>query len=373
MLVGIDATALHGPRTGVGVMTHEILTALADRDDVDVAAYAVTWRGRGQLGDLVPPGVRTIGRPMAAQPLRQSWLRSDLPPIEWLVGRLDVVHGPNFVVPPARAAAQIATVHDLTPWRFPELANRDTRQYPQLIARAVRRGAWIHAVSEWVAGEVAAEHPSAADRIVVVPNGVTPLPPDSRDTGATRGRGLAGAARYVLALGTVEPRKDLPGLVRAFDAVVEDDPEDPVRLVLVGPDGWGAEALTDAIRHAQHRDRIRRLGWGSDDQRAALLRGATPFAYPPRYEGVGLPPLEAMLAGIPGITTTAGALPEVVGEAALLVPPLDHDALVAGLIEILRDDARRASLVEAGTAQAARYDWRRTAAGLVDLYHRASA
>jgi glycosyltransferase involved in cell wall biosynthesis len=80
-----------------------------------------------------------------------------------------------------------------------------------------------------------------------------------------------------------------------------------------------------------------------------------------------------MLAGIPVITTTAGALPEVVGEAALLVPPLDHDALVAGLIEILRDDARRASLVEAGTTQAARYDWRRTAAGLVDLYHRASA
>ncbi|MBV9952210.1 MAG: glycosyltransferase family 4 protein [Acidimicrobiia bacterium] len=373
MLIGVDATALHGARTGVGVMTHEILSALAARTDVDVAAYAVTWRGRGQLGQLVPPGVRTIGRPMAAQPLRQSWLRSDVPPIEWLVGSLDVVHGPNFVVPPARRAAEVATVHDLTPWRFPELANRDTRQYPQLVARAVRRGAWIHAVSEWVAGEVAAEHPAAADRIVVVPNGVTPLPPETRDSDAARGRELAGAARYLVAVGTVEPRKDLPGLVRAFDEVVEDDGDDPVRLVLAGPDGWGAEALTDAIRDARHRDRIRRLGWVSDDERAALLRGATAFAYPSRYEGFGLPPLEAMLAGVPVVTTTAGALQEVVGDAALLVPPLDHDALVAGLIEILRDDMRRASLVAAGTARAARYDWARTADGLVDLYRRATA
>jgi glycosyltransferase involved in cell wall biosynthesis len=110
----------------------------------------------------------------------------------------------------------------------------------------------------------------------------------------------------------------------------------------------------------------------SDDERAALLRGATVFAYPSRYEGFGLPPLEAMLAGVPVLTTTAGALPEVVGDAALLVPPLDHDALVAGLIEILRDDTRRASLIAAGTARAAQYDWARTADGLVDLYRRAT-
>jgi glycosyltransferase involved in cell wall biosynthesis len=289
------------------------------------------------------------------------------------VGPLDVVHGPNFVVPPTRRAAPVVTVHDLTPWRFPELANRDTRQYPGLVARAVRRGAWIHVVSEWVAGEIAAEHPAAADRIVVVPNGVTPLPADRPGTGATRGRRLAGADRYVVALGTVEPRKDLPGLVRAFDEVVERDPDDPVRLVVAGQDGWGAEALTDEIRRARHPERIRRLGWVSDDDRAALLRGATVFAYPSRYEGFGLPPLEAMLAGVPVLTTTAGALPEVVGDAALLVPPLDHDALVAGLQDLLGDDDRRAALVAAGSTRATQFDWSRTADGLVDLYRRASA
>jgi glycosyltransferase involved in cell wall biosynthesis len=305
---------------------------------------------------------------MAARPLRFCWVRSDLPPIEWFTGRFDVVHGPNFVVPPARRAGQVVTVHDLTPWRFPELATRDTRAYPGLVARAVRRGAWVHAVSEWVAAEVAAEHPEASDRIVAVPNGVTPLVAEGPATDAARGRALAGADRYVVALGMVEPRKDLPGLVRAFEEVGDDD----VRLVIAGPDGWGAEALGRAIAASRRPGRIRRLGWVSDDERAALLRGATVFAYPSRYEGFGLPPLEAMLAGVPVLTTTAGALPETVGEAALLVPPGDHDALVFGLRELLDDAGRRAALVAAGTERVARFDWERTADGLVDLYHRAA-
>jgi glycosyltransferase involved in cell wall biosynthesis len=371
MRIGVDGTSLHGPRTGVGVVTHEILAALGRRPELEVAAFAVTWRGRGELAGLVPPGVRAIGRPMAARPLRAAWRRIDLPPIEWLAGRFDLVHGPNFVVPPSRRAAQVATVHDLTPWRYPELANRDTQAYPGLVARAVGRGAWIHVVSRWVAGEVAAEYPAAAERTVVVPNGINPLPPDGPAAGAARGRALAGGDRYVVALGTVEPRKDLPGLVRAFDAVVGDDPSDPVRLVIAGPDGWGAEALATAIERAAHRERIVRLGWVADDDRAALLRGATAFAYPSRYEGFGLPPLEAMQAGTPVLTTTAGALPEVVGEAALLVPPDDHDALAAGLATLLGDEGRRQAMVAAGSAQVAGYDWERTADGLVDLYRRA--
>ena len=110
----------------------------------------------------------------------------------------------------------------------------------------------------------------------------------------------------------------------------------------------------------------------SDDDRAALLRGATVFAYPSRYEGFGLPPLEAMQAGVPVVTTTAGALPEVVGDAALLVAPGDHDALVAGLQRLLTDDAVRDTLVAAGTERVVGYDWARTAKGLIDLYRRAT-
>jgi glycosyltransferase involved in cell wall biosynthesis len=371
MRIAVDATSLHATRTGVGVVVHAVLAELAGRPEVDVSAFAVTWRGRGELAELVPPGVRAVGRPMAARPLRACWVRSDLPPIEWFTGGFDLVHGPNFVVPPARRAAEVVTVHDLTPWRFPELANADTRAYPALVARAIGRGAWVHVVSESVRAELAAEHPGAVERIVAVPNGVAPLPIEGPATGAARGRAVAGADRYVLAIGTAEPRKDLPGLVRAFDEVSTDEPD--LTLVVAGPDGWGTEALEDAIAAAAHRDRIRRLGWVSDDDRAALLRGAAAFAYPSRYEGFGLPPLESMLAGTPVLTTTAGALPEVVGDAALLVPPDDTAALADGLRRVLTDEPLRARLVAAGTDRVARFDWATTVDGLLELYRRALA
>ena len=163
------------------------------------------------------------------------------------------------------------------------------------------------------------------------------------------GRHLAGAERYVLALGTVEPRKDLPTLVAAFDALAASDKD--LHLVLAGQDGWGIEALTASRDRAVHRRRIHRLGWVNEQQRAALLRGASVFAYPSRYEGFGLPPLEAMAVGTPVVTTTAGALPEVVGDAARVVPPLDVDALAGALADVLGDEDLRTSLVARGRAR----------------------
>ena len=367
MRIAFDATALLGPRTGVGVFTTELLDRLAARDEVDVVAYGVSWRGRGDLEARLPAGVSSTRRPMAAQPLRRAWARSDRPPIEWFTGPVDLVHGPNFVVPPTRHAAQVATVHDLTCIRFPELCTADSLAYPELIRRALDRGATIHAVSAFVGDEVRDAFDVGADRVVVVPNGVTPLA-DGPGTDAATGVELAGGARYVLAVGTVEPRKDLPGLVEAFDLLAADDAE--LRLVIAGPDGWGADALTRVVAASPHRDRIVRLGWVDDDARAALVRGAAVFAFPSRYEGFGLPPLEAMAAGTPVVATAAGSLPEVLGDAALLVAPGDADALAAALNRVLGDAATAAELVRAGRQQAAQFTWDATADGIVGIYRR---
>jgi glycosyltransferase involved in cell wall biosynthesis len=361
--VAYDVTALLDARTGVGAFAGEVLTRVAAQPDIDVVGYSVSWRGRGALdGGVVPAGVRLTTRPMAAQPLRQLWRRADWPPLTWWTGRVDVVHGPNFVVPPAPGAAELMTIHDLTCVRYPELCTRDTLQYPDLIRRAFRRGAHAHVVSRFVADEVIDAFAVDAARVHVVFNGVDAVP--SGD--ASRGRTMAGGDRYVLALGTVEPRKDLPSLVHAFDAIAGDDQD--VRLVVAGQDGWGAEALTAAIANARHGDRVVRTGWVDARTRADLLAGAAVFAYPSRYEGFGLAPLEAMAAGVPVVATTAGALPEILANGARLVPPGDASALAGEIATLLDDAATRGALVERGHARVATYSWDACAAGVTDLY-----
>jgi glycosyltransferase involved in cell wall biosynthesis len=365
--VAIDATPLLGARTGVGAFTAGLIHALPAHENVHLRAYAVTWRGRGELDGQLPHGVDVVTRTMPARPLRWAWGHADRPVIEWWTGRCDVVHGTNFVGPPSRSAAGVVTVHDLTPMRFPELAHKATLDYERLLRRALRRGAWVHTVSSFVAAEVVDHFGADPDRVVTVAQGV----PAVATVDPAEGRRLAGGDRFVLALGTVEPRKDYPALVRAFDDVAAGDPA--LRLVVAGSDGWGADAFAAAVAGARHRDRIVRVGYVSDPARAALLRAASVFAYPSRYEGFGLPPLEAMTAGVPVVATEAGSLPEVLGDAALLVPVGDDSALAAALGRALEDEAERERLVAAGLRRVATFSWSRCAVGLVELYRKAAS
>ena len=270
LTVALDATSLLDTRTGVGQFTSAIGCRLARRADVHLRMFAVSWRGRGRLAGVAPAGAswwatrcrcgwpgpcgaaiagsRSSGSPAGATwcTVRTSWC------------------------PPTRRAAEIVTVHDLTSLRFPELCTAHTRSYPTLIGRALDRGAWVHTVSEFVAEEVRAAFPADPARVVAISNGFTPLD-DGPGTDAATGRRLAGGEQYVVAVGTVEPRKNLPVLVEAFDELAATHPD--LRLVLAGPDGWGAEALTAAVDGARHGQRIRRLGWVTDTQRAALVQG----------------------------------------------------------------------------------------------------
>jgi glycosyltransferase involved in cell wall biosynthesis len=352
--VAVDLTSQLTPLTGIGVVVQEMLARLARRDDLAVTGFAVTWRGRGRLQEVVPPGVTVVERPMAARPLHQVWQRADHPLIDRWIGRHDVVWGPNYVSPPTRAA-ELVSVHDLTSVHFPQLANEFTRTFPGLVRRALRRGAWVHTGSEFVRAEIVEHYGADPDRVVAIHHGVRAAPPGD----PAAGRRLAGGDRYVLALGTVEPRKDLPTLARAFDLLAADDAG--VRLVIAGADGWGADGLAAAIDASPHRGRIVRLGWVDEDQRAALLAGATAYAYPSVYEGFGLPPIEAMSAGVPVVATTAGSLPEVCRDGADLVAVGDTPALTAALRRVLDDPGHRAALIERGRKVAAGYDWDVTA------------
>jgi alpha-1,3-rhamnosyl/mannosyltransferase len=176
---------------------------------------------------------------------------------------------------------------------------------------------------------------------------------------------------YVLAIGTVEPRKDLPTLVRAFGQVAGGRPG--LALVIAGSEGWGGTELDEAIAACPARDRVLRLGWVDDESRDALTKGATVFAYPSRYEGFGLPPLHAMAAGTPVVAGDCGALREVLGDAARLVPPGDADALADALSGLLDDPGQRLDLSRRGRQRAALYSWQACADGIVSLYREALA
>lgn len=366
MRLAVDATSLLDVRTGVGNFADAVISRLGARDDVVTTVFPVSLRGHRRLREAAPPGVRVVTPPLPARLLRRSWLATGRPALDRLIGRHDVVYGPNFVVPPSRAA-RVVTVHDLTSVRFPELCTADTRQYPQLLERAIGDGAWVHAVSSAVRDEVIEHFAADPDRVVAIPNGHRPIPGADADMG----RRIAGSDAFVLAVGTIEPRKGLPTLVRAIDALAADGVEVP--LVHVGPDGWGVDEVDDAIGAMRRADLVTRLGPRPQHELDALYRGARMLAYPSRYEGFGLPVLEAMSAGTPVVASDDPAIAEVADGAAVLTPTGDFEALADGIRALWEDDDVRQRAIADGLQRSQAFTWDRCVDGLVELFRAADA
>jgi glycosyltransferase involved in cell wall biosynthesis len=297
----------------------------------------------------------------------------DWPPVEWFLGPCDVIHGTNFVVPPTSTAARVVTVHDLTPVKYPELCDPSSLVFRDLVDRAASHGAWIHTPSTFVAHEVIDTFDVDPSRVRAIPAGIPDLSPR-----APVGAGWPGSParlpdsirRYILAIGTIEPRKGFPALVEAFDRIASQRPD--IGLVIIGADGWGVEDLERAIASSPWPDRIIRPGYVADTDLLVWLRSAAVLAYPSRYEGFGFPPLMSMSLGVPVVATTAGAIPEVVGDGASLVPVDDVDALAGSLAAVLDDPDLAARLSAAGAERARFFTWERCGSEMVALYHAAA-
>ena len=344
----------------------EILDAIRGTPDVRLMPYALSLRARrgGTAGTALPDDTRLLPFPAAASVT--AWGRLDQPSAERWLAPAQVVHGTNFVVPPYRGAAAVVTVHDCSFERFPELCSADVRRMVPALRRAVARGAWVHTPSKFVAREAA--EILRTERVVAVPHGVPRLALPASPLG-----GLVGDSPFVLALGTLEPRKNVPRLVQAFRPVAEG--HRGLQLLVAGADGPARPAV-EAARAALPpaiAKRVRLAGYVDDRTRATLLARAVVFAYPSLYEGFGFPVLEAMAAGTPVVAGAAGAVPEVAGDGALLVDPTDVDAIAEALSRVLDDRALSDGLIRAGRRQAARYSWRQAAEGLTGLYRRAAA
>jgi glycosyltransferase involved in cell wall biosynthesis len=362
--VALDATPLAGQRTGIGRYVEHLLTELAVTEGISVRAAAFTLRGRSVMSAL-PDGVRGVHRPVPARLLHRRWLRSDLPPAEWVMGRADVVHGTNFVLPPPRRAAGVLTLHDLSYLRFPELVDRASLDYRTLVPRAVSRAAVVLTPTQAIADEVCQAYGLPADRVQPTPLGVDPSWFDAGlETGAVKAfPGLP--AEYLLAVGTLEPRKGLDVLLAAYRQLCRADPDLPP-LVLVGAAGWGPALETFEIPP----DRLIVPGYVGTAALQALVSGALMLAFPSRYEGFGLPPLEALAAGTPVVASDIPALTEVIGAAermTTLVPVGDVEALAAAVLARLSGPPSAADRL-CGQQHAAAFTWQRCAERTVAGY-----
>jgi alpha-1,3-rhamnosyl/mannosyltransferase len=237
------------------------------------------------------------------------------------------------------------------------------RRYRWILPQVLKRCAVVLTPSETVAEQVSSELAFPRDRIVVTPEGVRPsaLRSGTPATGPDR-------RSYLLFTGTREPRKNLDRLLRAFAQVGDLD----LDLVVAGPAGWGSGDLRARTVELGLAGRVEFPGYLGDEDLAALLAGARAFVFPSLYEGFGLPPLEAMAAGVPVVAARAGALPEVLGDAPFWCDPLDVESIAAAIRAAVTDDGLRARAVAAGHARAAGYDWAETARLTLGAYERAS-
>jgi glycosyltransferase involved in cell wall biosynthesis len=381
MKVALDATPLLGPRTGVGHYVAGLAEGLAELpgpEPEEVALVPFTWRGTGDLPRVAPAGprLRHGRRRVPARLLQAAWARMAFPPVEWLAGRVDVFHATNFVAPPARRAAVVVTVHDLTYLRYPEMVTAASARYRDLVPRALRRGAIVCTPTAAVADEVADAYRLPPERLVVTSLGVGPAwraatPPDPAWLAE---RGLP--ERYLLFVGNREPRKNLPTLLTAYRDLlasrvpggVAGPPGDLPPLVLVGPPGWG-EALDLA---GLPPEAVRTPGYLPEDDLARVVAGAAALACPSWYEGFGLPALEALACGTPVVAADLPALREVLGDQAELVPPGDATALADAVARVL-DDPGGEPARAARRARAAAFTWAACARATLSAYHRALA
>ncbi|MFM7686331.1 MAG: glycosyltransferase family 4 protein [Actinomycetota bacterium] len=351
--VAFDAGPLHGARTGIGNAVQAMADALGSRTDVMLDPYVVSFRARPQ------PGVRRL--PLPAGMALRAWALGRRPSADrWLPGA-GVVHGTNYVVPPTRIPS-VVSVYDLWSLRNTGLAHPAVRLAGRALRESVRRGAVVHASSSATADAASDMFPSATVTTVLL--GALPVPPPS----AANPLPALGGRPYVLAVGTLERRKGLADLVRAFGRLHERE----LALVIAGAPGDDSDTIRSAIDDLGPRraGNVLLTGWVDDAARSWLLRHAAALAYPSLDEGFGFPLLDAMQVGTPVVATRAGSIPEVAGEAALLVEVGDLDALADAIATAVSDDTVRSRLVAAGDQQWRRFDWETCARGLADLYRR---
>lgn len=365
MHIGIDGIPLATPKTGIGHYTYELAQSLARL--APAAAFDLVAPVQLDLTpDDMPANLRAVHVPV--NKVRRRWWTIGLP-LYVRQSRLALFHGTNYNIPLWRRCPTVVTIHDLSLLLHAEtheehLVRRARRRLPTMTRIATH----ILTDSESVRAEICAHLGVAPEKITAVPlaprRAFRPIAATAAQAVCQR---LGVAADFILFVGTVEPRKNLLTLVRAFAELYRTTPLRP-QLVIAGQKGWHTDEFFQHVAASDLKERILFTGYVPDEDLAALYSTCQVCVYPSLYEGFGLPPLEAMACGAPVITSRIPVIIETVGQAARLIAPTNVPELTAALVELLTDPAARTRYAAAGPRRAAAFTWERTARQTLDVY-----
>ncbi|MBV9324215.1 MAG: glycosyltransferase family 4 protein [Chloroflexi bacterium] len=380
MRIAIDYSAAVNQRAGIGRLVRNQVLALAEVDHDNDYRLVYARPNRGSVPQF-PPARNFVRREfgLGERWLTILWHRAKLPvPADWLSGPVDLYHCPDFVLPPLRRARGILTVHDLAFLMRPDCADSRLRAYlEEVVPRSVRRADFIIADSENTRNDLVVLLGVRPSSVAVVPGGVeerfTRVTDEDQLQNARRKLGV-GDEPFILAIGVIEPRKNLNRLMDAF-AMLKERGNVPsnLKLVLAGGKGWLYDDIFDHHADSPVRDDILLPGFVSDTLLPAIYSAAEALAFPSLYEGFGLPILEAMACGTPVVASRASCLPEVADGAALMIDPNNVEGLTGALELVLLDADLRARLIAQGLERAAQYTWTKAAEQLLGVYRAVAA
>ncbi|HOJ33541.1 MAG TPA: glycosyltransferase family 1 protein [Candidatus Hydrogenedentes bacterium] len=372
MKVGLDITPLTGNRTGVGTFCLNWAKCFLDSyPHIELHGFS---SGMNRANNPILPKLKSWKHvPIPTRLLYQVWRLLGLPRVDKMFSGLDLFHATNYFLPPVKKCKRIVTIYDLVFIRYPEFCSpKIVGPFHRSVIRFAREADAVVTCSESSKQELMELANIPSERIFVAYGGV---PEDLRfprreEAVALLQERYGVHVPFILYVGTLEPRKNVVGLLEAFLKVAGDLPHS---LVLVGAVGWKTEPFFERLERTSHRERVVLPGYVPAADLPLFYAAADVFLFPSFYEGFGLPVVEAFAAGCPVIASNRSSLPEVVGDAGILVNPEDHDALAAAIRSVVSDAAIRKILSEKGKARASQFTWARSTQTLFQAYQKVVA
>ena len=368
--IGIDATAIPSNRVGAGNYIFNLVRGLAKVDVENLyfvfakPEHVVEWK-------IEQPNFRFLPGASRSRPLRLAWEQSVLPVLV-RQHKIDVLHSPHYTLPLFNPGRSVVTFCDMIFYLYPEMHSFSKRVFFRAMMQvSSQRADWIIAISESTARDLLGMFRVMPDRVCAIPlaaesnfRRITDRDSINRICGQY---GLR-AGEYILYVGVLEPRKNIPTLLRAYQDLVAQGIRE--QLAIVGRRGWMFDEIFTTVQTLKLGDKVVFTGYVPNDELPYLYNGARLFVYPSLYEGFGLPVLEAMACGTPVVTSSVSSMPEIVDDAGLLVDPRDPKQLARAIEQLVVDDDLHRSLQERGLQRAEQFSWERTARETLQVYSR---